>query len=188
MPQRYLPPTRISMSQKIVVKPWGPHQRATCSGWVQALNTRARGASMMRETTSSRSAVALVLAATWLLLGLQLLQIGCQSIQALFPEDAIFLQPIGGAFEGGGFEAARTELRVAAAGDEAGVLQDFEMLGDGGQAHVERFGEFCDRGLSGREAREDGAPRGVGKGGESQAEVVGGHTSITGQLINYMDN
>src|SRR5271156_6347598 len=104
MQKRNLPPGLMSMLQKVVVKPCGPHQRATCSGSIHALNTRGRGASMTRVTTSCRSVVSAVtvstarsLAAPTLLpLSLQVLQIGFQAIEARVPEVPVMIQPIGG--------------------------------------------------------------------------------------------
>src|ERR1700722_4170591 len=99
MQQRNAPPGRMSMSQCVVTKPRGPHQRATCSGSVHALKTRLRGASMMRVTTSSRPAVlvaALLPAPISLLLVLQFSQMVFQTIEALLPECAVVVQPVGG--------------------------------------------------------------------------------------------
>src|SRR3984957_4509937 len=98
MQQRNAPPGRMSMSQCVVTKPCGPHQRATCSGSVHALNTRVLGASMMRVTTSSRSAVlvaTLLPAPMALLLLLQFAQMVFQTIETLLPEFAVLLQPVG---------------------------------------------------------------------------------------------
>jgi hypothetical protein len=54
---------------------------------------------------------------------LQFLQIVVQAIEALHPELAVVLHPIGDVFERSGFEAARTALGIAAARNEAGTLQ-----------------------------------------------------------------
>src|SRR6516225_5858087 len=97
----------MSISQKTVVKPCGPHQRATCSGCVHVLNTSTRGASIRRETISSRSAT-LVSASTAPLLTLQFLQVSFQAIKALFPEDAVMFQPVGGTLQRARLQPART--------------------------------------------------------------------------------
>src|SRR5580704_13434588 len=110
MPQRKRPPIRMSISQPMVVKPCGPHQRAMCSGWVHALNTRARGASIRRVTTSSRSAVSM-LAGTAFVLGLQVLQVALQAIEALLPEHPVMVEPVGGALQWVGVQAAGAPLR-----------------------------------------------------------------------------
>src|SRR5215472_4652405 len=180
MPKRYAPPTRMSMSQWIVVKPCGPHQRATCSGCVQALNTNRRGVSMTRVTTSSRSAV-LMFASTSLLLALQFLQVVLQPVEALFPEAAVIFQPVSRALERARSQPAWPPLRRAAAGDQAGVLQHLEVLGDAGKAHVERLREFGDRGLAAGQPRQDRPTCRVRKRSEGTAEAIRGH-----QFMNQM--
>src|ERR1700688_4368084 len=60
---RSAPPTRASISQTGLVKPFGPHHCASCLASVHALNTSARGASKTRVILISRSASALVWAA-----------------------------------------------------------------------------------------------------------------------------
>src|ERR1700722_2411280 len=148
-----------------------------CSGWVHARKTSARGASIRRETTSSRSA--LVLAATLLLLALQLLQVVFEAIEALLPEDAILIEPVGRVLERTRFEAAGTELGIAAATDQAGTFQDLQMLGDCRKAHVEWLGQLVDRGFAAGEAREYGAARGVSEGGEGLVEAGWRHFIIS---------
>jgi len=86
--------------------------------------------------------------------------------------------------EGLGLEAAWPALCVAAAGNQAGALEDLEVLGDGGLADGEGCGELGDGGLTGGEASEDGAPGGIGEGGEGGVEAIGGHVSITQRLHN----
>src|SRR5262249_17508278 len=140
-------PTRTSISQWKMVKPFGPHQRATCSGRVHALNTRARGASMTRVMTSSRCCMS-VSTATSLLLALQLLQVVLEPVEALFPEHAVVLQPVGCALQRARLEPAGAPLRLAPAGDEPGALQHLQVLGDRRQAHRERLGEFRNRSLA----------------------------------------
>src|SRR5262249_13091932 len=159
----------------VLVKPRGPHQCTMCSGSVQASNTRLRGASKTRVRTSTRSAAAAALlpAAMFLLLLLQFAQILVQTVETLLPEPPILLQPVAGVLERPGVEAAGPQLRLAAAGDQAGALQHLEVLGDGRQAHREGRGQLHDRDIAGSEAGKDRAPGGVGEGGEGSAETVG---------------
>src|SRR2546422_667225 len=99
MQTRKAPPGRTSILHEGIVKPFGPHQRTRRSASVQALKTRRGGASKTRVMTSSGfavSAAGLVLAAMSPPLRLQLLQIYIQPIEALLPESAIVLQPVGG--------------------------------------------------------------------------------------------
>src|SRR3990172_4961650 len=132
-----------------------------CSGWVQASKTRRRGASRTRVMTRSRStafAEALVLsllAAMLLLLHFQLSDIVVQTLEALFPEAAIALDPIRHLFERTRIEPAGPPLRVAAPRDEARVLEDLEVLRDGGHADVEGLGQLRDRGHAPREASQN---------------------------------
>jgi hypothetical protein len=55
------------------------------------------------------------------------------------------------------------------------------MLGNGGQAHVERFGKFADRDFPQRQPGQDGAAGGIGEGAEDVVEI---HSTI--QLINSL--
>src|SRR2546430_12691244 len=125
MRKRKAPPGRTSIVQDGVVKPCGPHQRTSRSASVQALKTRGRGASKTRAMTSSRSAAVLALppAAMSPPFRLQLAQIVLQAIEALVPETAIVLQPVGGLLERSRLEPARPPLRLAAARDQTGALQ-----------------------------------------------------------------
>src|SRR6516165_602381 len=61
---RIAPPTRASISHTGLVKPLGPHHRASRSASVHARNTVARGASNTRVMVTSRSASVLSRAAT----------------------------------------------------------------------------------------------------------------------------
>src|SRR5918992_6148009 len=123
-----MPPTRKSIWQKGVVKPFGPHQRIIRSGSVHALNTSSRGASKMRSMTSSCSAgstpglfpgvmllLLCFLVVILLLLCLNLAQVIVQTVEALVPETPIVLQPVGDVLEGTRLEPAGTPLRLAAA-------------------------------------------------------------------------
>src|SRR4051812_38493113 len=94
--KRIIPPTRTSASRTVVVKPFGPNQRAKCSFSVQALNTSSRGKSRTRQSTISRSSahdgsafllstIALLLSTLVLLFCLHLAQVVVQPIEALFP-------------------------------------------------------------------------------------------------------
>src|SRR5262245_38492062 len=156
-----------------------PYQRLTCSGLVHASNTSCRGALNTRVKTISRSdgsssasTLSLVLASTLFLLGLQGLQIGVQAVQALFPEAAIAFQPVVDAPECARLDPAGPPLRLATARDEAGALEDLQMLGDGGRADVEGLREFRYRRLTEREPRQDGAARGIGERRKRSAESV----------------
>ena len=82
------------------------------------------------------------------------------------------LDPTGDVAEGLGGEAAGAPLGVAAALDEVGAFEDFEVFGDGGEGDCERLGEFGDGGFTIGESREDFAARWVGERVEGGTEGV----------------
>jgi len=71
--------------------------------------------------------------------------------------------PVGGGREGLWIEAAVVNAPIAAALHEPGLFQDFQVLRDRGERHVERLREVRDARLAESEPREDGAPRRVGE-------------------------
>src|SRR5205807_10117791 len=106
--KRKPPPTRRSTSQTTSDQPRGPNQRLSNSGFVNASQTRRRGASNTRVSTISRSvgvvtfkapvffitnpplgfAVSMVL-----LFGFQLIKQGVEALEVGLPNLAITLQP-----------------------------------------------------------------------------------------------
>src|SRR5579863_10433276 len=99
-----------------------------------------------------------------------------QAIEALFPETPIVIEPFRYILKRTGLQPAGTPLRLAPARNQARALQHLQMLGDRGHAHLERLGQFGDRGLTGSEPRENRAPSRIGKGREGGAELVGRHS------------
>src|SRR6185437_15025714 len=144
-------------------------------GSLHILNTNSRGASNMRVMTSVRSSVAmsLALAVIGLPLGLQFAQVFFEAVETLFPEAAIAFEPFVDALQRLWFQLAGAPLRIAAPADEPRLLQNLEVLGDGGRAYLERFGQFLHRGLTQCQPREDRAPRGVGEGREGGVQAIG---------------
>src|SRR5262245_46991946 len=144
---------------------------------------RLRGASKTRVTTSALSspwvaALGFALAAILLLLRLQFAQVIVQAVETLFPEAAITFQPVVHLLERTRLDATGPPLRLAPAQDQAGALQHLEMLGDGGKAHVEGFGELGHRGFAGRKPGQDGPARRVGQGREGGAEAIRQHAEL----------
>src|SRR5438105_3143242 len=141
---RKAPPGRRSISHTGLVKRRGPHHFARCAGSVHILNTTSRGASMTRPKTSSRSAAAgagcpisilprmvpsaASLVPSALCCGLDFLQVLVQPVEALFPEPAVVLDPLGGVLQRRRLQPARPPLRFAAARDQPGALQHLQML------------------------------------------------------------
>src|SRR5580704_14700107 len=181
MTSRQTPPGRTSISEIVVLKPFGPHHCATCFGSVHTANTSSRGASKTRLKTSSRSAVfasALVFAfpaAMFLLLFFKFLKIVVQAIEALVKKPVVVRHPVGDTLERSSLEPARPPLCFSRACNQSGALQHFQVLGHGGKTDGKRRGQLGDRDLSGLETGENGAPCGVGESGERGAESVGRH-------------
>src|SRR5712691_3529784 len=146
---------------------------------VSAFHTRATGASKMRSTTSGSSfvttlsfaAISLLLALNFLrlVLALQFLKVGTQLVETLLPVAPVVLDPFGDVPEWSRLEPAGPPLRLATALDQAGALEDLEVLGDGRKADVEGLGQFQNRSFARGEAREDRAPRGIGESREGAA-------------------
>ena len=103
---------------------------------------------------------------------LELLKIVVEAVEALHPELTVVVDPVGGVFEGPGFEAAGAPLGFAATSDEAGTLEDFEMFGNGGHGDGEGLGELGDGGFTGDEMSENGAASGIGESCEGGGELV----------------
>jgi len=64
---------------------------------------------------------------------LVLVQILLESVEALFPEGAVMGDPVGRRRERLRIEAAVVDPPLATLLDEPGLLQDFQVLRDGGQ-------------------------------------------------------
>src|SRR5437879_4518391 len=125
-----------------MVKPRGHDHCARCCGSVQTRNTSARGASNVRRIVSSRSAagaaaLSWALAAISFLLALQPGEVGIEALEALFPVAPIALGPFRHFPERPRLQPAGPRLRAAAADDEPGALEHFQMLRDRRLAHRE---------------------------------------------------
>src|SRR5579863_725523 len=96
--------------------------------------------------------------------------------------------PFGDVLEPCRFKLAGPALRIAAAGDETGALQYFDMFRNRRLAESERRGQFIDGGFAESQTRKHGAARRVGECQERVVEMIRGHTSplsyITIQLYN----
>src|SRR6478672_11245680 len=188
MTKRHTPPALKSNALVVVRKPSGPHHCERCFGSVHTDHTSSRGALTSRVPTitfGSESRSTLLVAATLLLLlfrglplrrfRLQRAEIILQPIEPLLPEPAIFLEPVVDALQRIQLDPARPPLRLAAAGDQAGMLQHLEMPRDRGPADVERFGQFRNRGFAERQPGQNRSTRWVGECLKGGAEVVGRH-------------
>ena len=90
----------------------------------------------------------------------------------MLPVLAVALDPDGDFLKRRSFKAARAPLGFAAAEDESGTFEDFEVLGDGGRAQRKRLGKLFDGGFTESQASEDRAPGWIGESGEGGAEMV----------------
>src|SRR6266478_9385326 len=79
-------------------------------------------------------------ASRFFLASLHHLEQGVEILEPGLPELPVAFQPSTGLGEGLGLEPAGAALRIAAARNQAGALQDFEVLGDGRLTHRERLG------------------------------------------------
>src|SRR5476649_1001698 len=131
MCMRMAPPALALTSHTGLVKPSGPHHFASSPASVQTLKTSSRGAFRRRVRTISGAADSPL--TLFFLVGisftffLQLVQIVVQSIETLLPNMPVDCNPSGGGFERRCLQAAWTPLRIAAAHDQTGALEDVEV-------------------------------------------------------------
>src|SRR5437660_1130108 len=93
MQQRNFPPTRKSIWQTGVVKPFGPHHCITYFGSVHAFQTNSRGASKTLVTTI-RSVSLTVFLAIFELHFLHSIHNHIQLVKTLFPEPPVISRPV----------------------------------------------------------------------------------------------
>lgn len=106
------------------------------------------------------------------LFGLELFEQRIEALIVLFEDFPVVFDPVHGLIQSFGFQSAGTPLRIAANRNESGALEHFQVLGDGGLAHLEGLGELHHRRFPGREPCEDGAASRVGEGGEGEVEAL----------------
>jgi hypothetical protein len=94
------------------------------------------------------------------------------------------LEPLIDSRKSGSCEPAGSSSSVDSTNDEPGTLEDFQVSGDGGLRHIERFRQFHDGRFAGRETSEDGATRRVGQGKESGIKLRRRPSHITDKLYN----
>ena len=94
--------------------------------------------------------------------------------EAVVPEAVVEGDPVADGGEAVGAEVVEALAALALLGDEAGVEEDAEVLGDGGSAHVEVGGEVVDGAVGVGEEAEHAAPGGMADGVEDVLLAVGG--------------
>jgi hypothetical protein len=116
---------------------------------------------------------------------LELLEVRVEPREARVPEAPEFLSPLDNFLERRRLEPPRSPLGLASAGDEPGMFEHPEVLGDRGSAHRERRRELLDGGRAGRESGEDRPSRGsAGAANVALSRSVSRH--ITNRLDNYL--
>ena len=68
-----------------------------------------------------------------------------QGVEPVLPERLVVGDPVGGGAHGSGHEAAVVHAPFATAGEQAGALEDAEVLRDRRQRHAERARELRNR-------------------------------------------
>jgi hypothetical protein len=99
-----------------------------------------------------------------------LVEVPLQRIELPPPKAAVLRDPVPRRLERIGREPAATLAPHLAISDEAGAAEHADVLEKRGQRHRVRPGELAHRRLALHELLEDGAPDGVGEGGESRIE------------------
>src|SRR5580700_5830577 len=161
-----LPPTRASktMDANGACKMWwsGDHQPAMSS--VKTANACSTGASTTMEVWTAVDRVSLI-ARVLSLFPLFLFDSGLERQQRRGPEALEVVPQPGEAVRVQAVDAARPDLYTA---HESGVLQDLEVLGDGGPADRQQRGEVDDGGGPLSELLEDGPPGRIAQGAEGR--------------------
>src|ERR1700744_5443743 len=115
MTKRQTPPGRNSKRDVVVVKPFGPHHCARCLASVHTENTSARGASNSRMPTMARGSLsrsrlffaAMSFTLGFLVVALQLLQVGVGAVEAFVEKAPVVLEPIVDPFQSAWLDPAR---------------------------------------------------------------------------------
>src|SRR5215211_6031985 len=159
-----------------------PNQSANRSGSVHSFQTRSRGTPKTRvivipaspATSGFRSVI------------LGRLEACFEAVEAAFPERTILLEPSDGVLQRRRSQPRGPKLRRATTGDQPGLLQHLEVLGDRLDADRKGLGQLVDCGLTGHEPSQDRPACWVGEGREGTAELVGCHLYSGSHLIKRL--
>ena len=97
---------------------------------------------------------------------LKLLNVVIQTVEALLPDVAVVLGPVGYFFQWASFNPATPPLGVPPLRDQPGALQHPEVLRDSRHAHREGLGKFAYRAFAGHKPGQDSPASRVREGGE----------------------
>jgi hypothetical protein len=100
----------------------------------------------------------------------ELLDVGVHAVESVVPDVPVLLGPTRDLSERGGVEFAGTKLSVAAAGDEPGMFEHFDVLGNRRKGEIERCREIVHAGLTVSETGQDRSARRVRKSRERLVE------------------
>lgn len=93
-----------------------------------------------------------------------------EGVELPFPEDPVAGDPAGGVLHGLPHETAPVHPAVSLPSQKPGSLENAEVLGDGGERHVEGLGQLRHRGLAARQVREDRPAGGIGQRRKGRVE------------------
>ena len=165
----------------------------------QGPERRSRGASNSRVDVDERNAVrgasslrgshrlALLLVAgrhrsrTWIAGGPRAAR---RALEALVPVLVVGDQPLRGVPERRGLEVAQPGGRLPVARDQSGLFEHLEVPRDGRLRDAERGRQLGDIGVTRRQPGEDRAAGRIGEGSEHDAQLVDGHSSLTGYKLS----
>ena len=92
-------------------------------------------------------------------------------VELVLPEDAVEGEPVGSLLHGGNGETAHADTTGFFLLDEAGLLENVEVLKDGGHRDAVGACQFGDGGVAALQCGEDGSTRRVAEGSEGAVEV-----------------
>ena len=97
---------------------------------------------------------------------------GVEAAELPLVDQAVLVDPRGERLEPRGVQVDGAALGVAGTGDQLGLLQHLDVLGDRLLGDLERFGQFVDGGRAPAEPGDDAPPDGIGQGQEGRVEAV----------------
>lgn len=101
-----------------------------------------------------------------------MLQKRAQPIQPRVPEFLVALEPFERHSHRSGVELAVHDAADLFPLDQAGILEDRQMLDDARQRHADRRGQLSDRALAMPQPEQDRAPRRIGERAEDRIEAA----------------
>ena len=107
-----------------------------------------------------------------------------EHIEPVGPEALVEAQPLVGAGERSGVEAAQVGAAADLATDQPGVLQHLDVLGGGRERDREGFCQLAHRSLAAREVAEHLPPRGIAEGMKHRAEH---RVFLFNHMVEYTD-